>query len=167
MDLSASDRRCQSIVKVKRADHERVIQVSHTFNSRVNLLLLLLVNLFKHTPTEKINGSVFIPSHTTRYIYTSSSLSNPQRSGQLSDLVCFKPLSPSTAAYRQILHIRIPSQAIKSTHASAKWPGAMVVLWNKPLARDRPWIHFRHCKRPKLDPPPAMASSWDQTADHH
>ena len=125
MDLSASDRQCQSIVKVKRADHERVGQVSHPFNSRVNLLLLLslllqIVNLFKHMPTEKINGSVFIPSRTTRYIYTSSSLSNPQRSGQLSDLVCFKPLSPSTAAYRQILHIRIPSQAIKSTHASAK-----------------------------------------------
>ena len=41
MDLSASDRQCQSIVKVKRADHERVGQVSHPFNSRVNLLLSL------------------------------------------------------------------------------------------------------------------------------
>ena len=64
------------------------------------------------------------------------------------------PLSRFMPKMSSSFHIRIPSQAIKSTHALAKWPGAMVVLWNKPLARDRPWIHFRHCKRPKLDPPP-------------
>ena len=100
MDLSASDRQCQSIVKVKRADHERVGQVSHPFNSRVNLLLLLslllqIVNLFKHMPTEKINGSVFIPSRTTRYIYTSSSLSNPQRSGGSVALFALSPSLPA------------------------------------------------------------------------
>ena len=163
MDLSASDRRCQSIVKVKRADHERVIQVSHTFNSRVNLLLLLLVNLFKHTPTEKINGSVFIPSHTTRYIYTSSSLSNPQRSGQLSDLVCFKPLSPSTAAYRQILHwVRLSKTPMLRLNDPRLWWCYETNHWR---GIDHGFI-FGIANAPNLIAP-AMASSWDQTADHH